>query len=164
MSAPPMKPRAFVEEFARDLKPGRALDLACGDGRNAIWLADRGWRVTAVDRAPKIGDPRIEVHVVDIEKQEFTIEPGTWDLIVMSYYLQRDLFGPAWRGLAPGGVAIVIVHMFEPGHEQSRFSVHPGELRAAFPDAEVIAYREGRPSPDARAVAQIAIRRPLRIK
>jgi SAM-dependent methyltransferase len=145
--------------MVRDLPAGRALDLACGSGNNAVWLADRGWRVTAVDRAPAIEDPRIEVHTADLEKHEYTIAPGAWDLIVMSYYLQRDLFPVVWQGLAPGGVAIIIVHMFEPGHEQSRFSLHAGELRAAFPEAEVIAYREGRNSPESRAVAQIAFRR-----
>ncbi len=159
-----MKPRAFVEEVARDLNPGRALDLACGSGNNAIWLADRGWNVTAVDRAPAIDDPRIEVHTADLEKHEYTVEPGAWDLIVMSYYLQRDLFDAVRRGLAPGGVAIIIVHLFEPGLEQSRFSLHPGELRAAFAESEVIAYREGRSSPDSRAVAQIAIRRAIAIE
>jgi SAM-dependent methyltransferase len=157
-----MRPRAFVEEIARDLKPGRALDLACGSGNNAIWLADRGWQVTAVDRSPAIDDPRIELHTADLEKHEFSIKAGAWDLIVMSYYLQRDLFPSIWQGLAPDGVAIIIVHMFEPGHEHSRFSVHAAELRAAFPEAEVIAYREGKCSPESRAVAQIAIRRTTR--
>jgi SAM-dependent methyltransferase len=158
------KPRTLVEEIARDLKPGRALDLACGSGNNAIWLADRGWRVTAVDRSPAIEDPRIQVHTADLEKHEYRIEPGAWDLIVMSYYLQRDLFAAVWHGLAPGGVAIIIVHLFEPGHEHSRFSLHPGELRAAFAESEAIIYREGSSSPGSRAVAQIAIRRPLGIK
>lgn len=159
-----MKPRAFVEELTRDLTPGRALDLACGSGNNALWLADLGWRVTAVDRTPAIQDARIDVVTADLEKHEYTIVPGGWDLIVMSYYLQRDLFADVWRGLAPGGVAIVIVHLFEPGHEQSRFSLHAGELRAAFPEAEVVAYREGRSSSESRAVAQIAIRRPHALK
>lgn len=154
-----MKPRGFVEEIARDLPLGRALDLACGSGNNALWLADRGWSVTGVDRIRTIDDPRIVVHIADLEKHEYTIEPGAWDLIVMSYYLQRDLFPAVWEGLSPDGVAIIIVHLFEPGHEQSRFSLHSGELRAAFPEAEVVAYREGRTSPESRAVAQIAIRR-----
>jgi SAM-dependent methyltransferase len=157
-----MKPRSFVEEIARDLPPGRALDLACGSGNNAHWLADRGWRVTGVDRTPTIDDPRIELITADLEKHEYTIQPGRWDLIVMSYYLQRDLFPAIQQGLAPGGVAIVIVHLFEPGHEQSRFSLHDGELSASFPASEVIAYREGRSSPESRAVAQIAIRRQSR--
>jgi SAM-dependent methyltransferase len=89
------------------------------------------------------------------------IEESAWDLIVVSYYLQPDLFGPILRGLKPGGVAIVIVHMYEPEHESSRFSVHAGELREYFRDATILDYREGKPEGEngARAIAQIAIRR-----
>jgi SAM-dependent methyltransferase len=152
-----MKPRPLVEEIARDLPPGQALDVACGDGRNAVWLAERGWRVTAVDRAPAFAYPGMEVRTADLERHEFAIEEFTWDLIVMSYYLQADLFPPIVRGLKPGGVAIIIVHMFEPGHEASRFSLHPGELREAFQGNRILAYREGKPDPQGRAVAQIAI-------
>jgi SAM-dependent methyltransferase len=151
-------PRPFVEEIARDLTPGRALDLACGDGRNAIWLVDHGWDVTAVDKAPQIARPDITVHTADLEKHGFEIEAHSWDLIVVSYYLQVDLFPAIQRGLRPGGVAIVIVHMFEPGHESSRFSLRSGELRDYFRNRTILAYREGKPAPNARAVAQIAVR------
>ncbi len=153
-----MKPRPFVEEIARDLSPGRALDLACGNGRNAIWLAERGWRVTAVDIAPEISHPGIEVRNADLERLEFVIDEGAWDLIVVSYYLQPDLFPLIVQGLKPSGVGIVIVHIFEPGHESSRFSLPPGRLRQYFQDCDTIAYREGKPEPTARAVAQIAVR------
>lgn len=154
-----MNPRPFVEEIARDLRPGRALDLACGDGRNAVWLAERGWTVTAVDRAPAFTHPKVKIVTADLERQEFTIEPGAWDLIVVSYYLQRDLFGPVLRGLAAGGVAIFIVLLFEPGREASRFRMQPGELRAAFACEHVAAYREGVPQEGGHAVAEIAVRR-----
>jgi len=121
----------------------------------------QGWHVTAVDKAPAIEHPGIEVHTADLEKHEFVIEESAWDLIVVSYYLQTDLFVPILRGLKPGGVAIVIVHMFEPGHESSRFSVRPGELLEYFSDSTILEYWEGKPedNPEARAVAQIAVRR-----
>ena len=45
-------PNQFVERELQELPPGRALDLACGEGRNARWLAKRGWQVTAVDFSP----------------------------------------------------------------------------------------------------------------
>src|SRR5512132_4179511 len=102
-----MEPTRLLAETAIHLKPGRALDLACGSGRNAVWLADHGWRVTAVDRSP-ISIPAVDSHVADLEKHEYAIEPAAWDLIVVSYYLQRDLFEPVKRGLKPGGVALVI--------------------------------------------------------
>jgi SAM-dependent methyltransferase len=156
-----LRPRPFVEEIVRDLPPGRALDLACGNGRNAAWLAERGWDVTAVDRAPTFEHPTIHVRVADLEKHEFVIQESAWDLIVVSYYLQPDLFVPILRGLRPNGIVIVIVHLFEPGHEASRFSLNSGELRPYFQGETILAYREGKPAgdPEARSVAQIAVRR-----
>jgi SAM-dependent methyltransferase len=149
-------PSPLLVETARKLKPGRALDLACGTGRNAIWLAERGWQVTAVDRSP-ISIPNVETHVADLEKHEFAIGESAWDLIVVCLYLQRDLLEPVKRGLKPGGVALVMVHLMEPGHEQSRFSVQPGELAKYFEGWEILHYREGKPKDPEhhRAVAEI---------
>src|SRR5437868_2094340 len=103
-----MDPTPLLVETAAKLKPGRALDLACGKGRNAIWLAEHGWRVTAVDRSSG-AIPGVDTHVADLEKHEFQIVEAAWDLIVVSYYLQRDLFERIKRGIAPGGIALVIV-------------------------------------------------------
>ena len=110
-------PNPLLIETAAKLRPGKALDLACGAGRNAIWLAERGWRVTAVDgaasaieilrrRAAERG-ATIETQIADLEKGEYRIEPGSWDLIAMSFYLQTSLFEPAKRGVRPGGVVLV---------------------------------------------------------
>jgi SAM-dependent methyltransferase len=153
-------PTPLLLETAQKLKPGRALDLACGRGRNAIWLAEHGWEVTAVDRSP-IAIPGVDTHTADLEKHEFPILESAWDLIVVAYYLQRDLFEPVKRGVKPGGVALVIVHMFEPGHEQSRFSVQSGELAKYFQGWEILHYYEGKPhDPEhKRAVAEIAAAR-----
>ena len=156
-----MTPRPFVELHARDLPPGRALDLACGTGANAVWLAERGWHLTAVDwnadslAQLKAAAPRVETYVADLETPQFEIGEQQWDLIVVSHYLQRDLFPKILRGLKPHGRAIIIVHMFEPGHEASRFSVHPGELKQLFAGARIIAYEEGNPT--GRATARIVV-------
>ena len=156
-------PTPLLVEFAQKLRPGQALDLACGTGRNAVWLAEHGWEVTAVDGAPSaIGIlhelcPDVDARVADREKHEFAIAAARWDLIVLAYYLQRDLFEPVQRGLKPGGVALVIVHMVEPGHEQSRFSVQPGELAKYFEGWKILHSYEGKPrDPEhKRAVAEI---------
>jgi SAM-dependent methyltransferase len=145
-------PRPFVEEIAGALPPGRALDLACGDGRNALWLAERGWRVTAVDRTPAFADPRVEIVAADLEQHEFKIAAGTWDLILMSLYLQADLYPAVLSGLTPGGVAIVIVLLHDPARQGSRFRLHPGELREFFRGQDILAYREE------NGLAQIAVR------
>src|SRR6185437_450500 len=101
-----------------------ALDLACGTGRNALWLAGRGWEVTAVDgsavaidilrrRAPS----NVRTQVADLERGAYRIEPAAWDLILICHYLQRDLFEPATQGLKPGGIVLVIVNLVELGQE-----------------------------------------------
>ena len=147
-------PSPLLVETAGKLKPGRALDLACGAGRHAVWLAEHGWQVTAVDRSP-ITIPGVDTHVADLEKHEFPILEAAWDLIAVCYYLQRDLFEPVKRGIRPGGVALVIVHMLEPAHEQSRFSVQPGELAKYFDGWEISHYYEGKSNGHHRAVAEI---------
>ena len=147
-------PSPLLVETAQKLKPGRALDLACGAGRNAIWLAEHGWQVTAVDRSP-FTIPKVDTHVADLEKHEFQIAEASWDLIVVSLYLQRDLFESIKRGLKPGGVALVIVLLMEPGHERPFFRAQPGELVKYFDDWEISHYYEGKSSDHHRAVAEI---------
>jgi tellurite methyltransferase len=153
---------------AEALRPGRALDLACGSGRHALWLAQHGWQVTAVDgsaaaiamlaaSAARLG-VNIDAHVADLEKGEFAIEPARWELIASCYYLQRDLFEPIRRGLVPGGVAIVIALLAEPGREKSTFRVQPDELRSYFNGWEILHDREG-PDASGHEVAEIAARK-----
>jgi len=134
-------------------------------GRNALWLAERGWNVTAVDGSTfaieRLRERDLDARVADLEKHEFKVADSVWDLIAVCYYLQRDLFEPVKQGLAPGGIAIVIVHLVEPGHENSRFSLQPGELARYFDGWEILHSYEGKPKdPDhRRAVAEIVVRR-----
>lgn len=168
---PEAEPTPLVVQTARRLAPGKALDLACGAGRNALWLAEQGWKVTALDGAPAAIEilqrraaergATVDARVADLEKGEFSIEPSAWDLVVISYYLQRDLFEPAKRGVVPGGTLIAIVHITEPGEEPTYKRARPGELRSYFDGWEILHYREGKPDDPAhqRAVAEIVARR-----
>src|SRR5579863_7755040 len=81
--------------------PGRALDLACGGGRHAIWLRDRGWAVTAIDLAP-VSIDGVTCIQADLE-QGFAIEPGAWELIVCWLYWQEDLLPLIREGIRHGG-------------------------------------------------------------
>jgi tellurite methyltransferase len=163
-------PSPLVVATASALHPGRALDLACGTGRNTLWLAQRGWSVTAVDgsaaaietlrrRALQL-DLTVDTRITDLEKP-FSVEPAHWDLIAMCYYLQRDLFEPCKRGVAPGGWMIAIALLVEPGKENSPFRLRPGELRGYFQGWEIVHDREGRDAWE-HTVAEIAARRPSR--
>ncbi len=152
--------------------PRKALDLACGTGRNALWLAEHGWDVTAVDGASSAIDIlqtraagrglQINAVVADLEKGEFEIEPARWNLIAICYYLQRNLFEPAKRGVAPGGLLISIVHVTEPGEEEGPHRLLPGQLQQYFAGWEILHYHEGKATDAAhhRTVAEIVARRP----
>jgi tellurite methyltransferase len=158
----------LLASTACNLPPGRALDLACGAGRNALWLASRGWHVTAVDGSSAATavltarNPIIDARVADLEKHHYVIEPDSWDLIAMCYYLQRDLFEPAKRGVTPGGIVLAIVHIPEPGEGLTPFRLAPGELARYFDGFEILHHYQG-PSHDPahqRWVAEIVARRP----
>jgi len=159
----------LLVECASQLPPGRALDLACGTGRNALWLAERGWSVTAVDGSPAAIDAlrsraaqlgvTVKTRMADLEKKEFVIDPGSWDLIAMCYYFQRDLLEPCKLGVVPGACIVSIALLIEPGKENSPFRLQPGELRGYFEGWEILHDREGRDKWN-HAVAEVIARRP----
>jgi tellurite methyltransferase len=150
------EPSPLLRTAIKSLKPGRALDIACGVGRHAISLAQQGWQVTAVDssrvgieilqqRAREAG-LTVETRVADLESGEFLIEPGTYDLICVFYYLQRDLFSPMRAGVKPGGTVVAAIHLND-GKEDARpanpaFLLERGELKQLFADWEITYYRE----------------------
>ena len=166
-----LEPTALVVETAKAAAPGKALDLACGAGRNALWLAEQGWSVTAVDGAPTAIETlqrraseralHVDARVADLESGGYQIEPSTWDLIAISYYLQRDLFEPAKRGVAPRGVILAIVHIAEPAEEPTYKRLKSGELESYFQGWEILHRYEGKPNDTAhqRSVAEIVARR-----
>jgi SAM-dependent methyltransferase len=117
------EPNRFLPPEVVDLAPGRAIDLACGEGRNALWLAARGWQVTAVDFAEAGVDKgrRLAAErglVVDWRVQDLLAwEPpvAAFDLVLV-FYLQlpaderRIVHAAAARALAPGAVLVLVAH------------------------------------------------------
>lgn len=116
-------PNMFVEELCRDLPAGRSIDLAAGEGRNAIWLAEQGWDSTAVDfsdvavdKARRIAERRgveITAEVADLE--EYVPTPGGYDLVLVAYLqLPAPQLAPildrAAAAVAPGGTFLLICH------------------------------------------------------
>ncbi|HET8559525.1 MAG TPA: class I SAM-dependent methyltransferase [Marmoricola sp.] len=113
-------PNQFVEQALADLPPGRAVDLAAGEGRNAIWLARHGWQVTAVDFSP-VGLEKGRRLAGDTPVDWVCADATTWqapepvDLVVLAY-LQlpaaertaavRNGFG----ALRPGGTFFLVAH------------------------------------------------------
>lgn len=114
--------RAFAEQIS-DLIPGRALDLGCGEGRNAIWLAAQGWQVTAVDfsevaleRAARLAASQgVAVDLLREDIRTWTPPVAAFDLVALVYlHLPsedlRRMHARAARAVAPGGTLLIIGH------------------------------------------------------
>ncbi|MGI8744645.1 MAG: methyltransferase domain-containing protein [Bryobacteraceae bacterium] len=147
-------PTPLLKHWTDQLPPGRALDLACGAGRNGLYLAEKGWTVTAVDGASAAIDQlrqraaernlMVETVVADLTSPEFSIEPNSWNLIAVCYYLQRDLFPAILAGVRPGGCAIAVVHISEEGEPPSYKRAERGELRGYFKGWKILHDYEGK--------------------
>ena len=144
--------RRFANEV-EDLEPGRALDLACGEGRNAVWLAERGWRTTGVDfsdvalaKAERLAASRgVEVDWVHADVLEHEPERGAFDLVAVLYLqLPHEQLAEVLRtsvgALAPGGTLVVL------GHDTTNLTHGHGGPRDAsvlFTPEDVVAHLEG---------------------
>jgi SAM-dependent methyltransferase len=120
------RPNQFVAAELADLPPGRALDLAAGEGRNTIWLAERGWRVTAVDfsrvgleKGRKLSAARgidaAQVQWIVADLRGYQPERDAFDLALVAYVhvspeLRTKVLAGAVAALAPGGTLFVIGH------------------------------------------------------
>lgn len=168
------EPATLVVRFSRELEPGRALDLACGPGRNALYLAANGFEVTAVDGSSlaiemlrtRARERRlaIDARVTDLERDEFTIEPDAYHLITDCYYLQRSLIPKMKLGARPGGLVISIVHLADADQPQGTPKrARPGELRAFFTDWKILHEYEGKSNEAChqRPVAEIVAQKPV---
>lgn len=117
------KPNRFLVAEVSSLSPGRALDLACGEGQNSIWLATRGWKVTGVDFSSVAIDKaraRAEREGVDADfvcGDLLEFDPGAdeYDLVIVFYIhisaeARRVVLQRAARALAPGGTFLLVGH------------------------------------------------------
>ena len=115
-------PNRFLVDEVTGLKPGTALDVACGEGRNAIWLAQNGWQVVGVDFSPvgleKAHRLAVEsgVTVEWVQGDLTTWEPpNTYDLVVVMYLhlpgdIRHSVFARMAKSVAPGGTMLVVGH------------------------------------------------------
>ncbi len=153
-------------------RAGRALDVAAGSGRAALWLARRGLTTLAVDVSP-VGLKRLEASAVqqglhiearvrDLEREPLPV--GPFDVVACLRYLQRDLF-PALRDcLNPRGLLVCELvtrrNLERHDHPSERFLVEENELLELVVPLRVVYYREG--WIDGRAVARVAaVRQPV---
>ena len=166
----------FLQAHCSRITPGRALELACGAGRNAIYLAQQGFSVDAIDiseqglQHARTGAERagVEVNWMRADLLAGDAFPrDDYQLIVMTHFVAPRLLANLGHHLTAGGWLLVEEHLRWPapvaGPGSDRFRVAPGELYEAVPDLEAVEYFEGMiesaAGPDL-AVAQLLARKP----
>jgi len=146
-------PIAFLKEHLHLLPKGNALDIAMGEGRNGVFLATKGFQVTGIDisetglkKAETLAKEQgvsIETKVVDLEQYQLRSE--TYDVILCTYYLQRNLFPQMIKALKPGGMVLVetytMEHLKYRAHFKPQYLLQPNELLDHFTDLTILQYQ-----------------------
>jgi tellurite methyltransferase len=167
-------PGVFLAEHIDRLPRGRALDLACGAGRNAIFLAQHGFEVDAWDisavgldraraRAAALG---LDIAWQEKDLEEVELPVACYDVIVQNRYVNWPLTAQAVAALKPGGAFLCEQHLATErdviGPSDPAFRAQPGQLRDAVAALEIEIYEESHiEDPDGRvvAVARVLARR-----
>ncbi|ELY60847.1 class I SAM-dependent methyltransferase [Natronococcus jeotgali] len=151
----PDDPIPELERRIETLPDGRALDVATGTGRNALYLAERGYDVDAVDvsdealeRARKRATERnVDVDWIRADLEEFEPEPGTYDVITVSFFAALEHLPELKEALAPGGVLVYEHHLrsaddVEIGPSSDRYRYRSNDLLRACLDLTILHYEE----------------------
>ncbi len=168
------RPSALLREHLALIPRGRALDIATGRGRNALFLAKAGFQVEGLDRnrealaaceeqAKQLGLRNLSLKEIDLE-QSPSIENNAYELIVNTYYLQRDLAPTIVNALKVGGVLIFETFLIENHHRfnhprRKEFCLEPNELLHLFQGLTVIYYHEGTTANGPYLASLVALKR-----
>ena len=147
----------FLKRHIALLTRGKALDIAAGEGRNAIFLAQHGFDVDAVDIS-KMGlkkvrklakEMGVKIHTLCANLDTYKIKEGQYDLITNFYFLKRNLILKIKKGLKRGGKVIFETYILEHrslgtvGPKQSKYFLKSNELLRFFNGFRILLYREG---------------------
>jgi tellurite methyltransferase len=147
-------PIPFLKDHVDLLPKGAALDLAMGEGRNGVFLATKGFQVTGVDISEAgfkkaralAAEKGVTLTAVVADLEQYNIPPNTFDVIICTYYLQRDLFPKIAAALKPDG--IVLIETYTVDHLRYRptfnkaFLLERNELLTLLPGLRVLRYQE----------------------
>jgi SAM-dependent methyltransferase len=151
------EPNPFLKKHIRLLSKGRALDIASGEGRNAVFLAQNGFEVDAVDisekgvrKAKKLAREKgVKMNTFLVDLDQYPIEKERYDLIANFYFLRRRLIPRIKKGLKKGGRVVFETYLLEHrtlgkgGPKQAKYFLKPNELLRLFEDFRILFYREG---------------------
>ena len=170
------EPNPFLKKHIRLLPKGKALDIATGEGRNAVFLALRGFDVDAID----ISDVGLrktrrlaramgaKLHTILADLDAYQIEKERYDLIANFYYLNHRLIPKIKKGLKKGGKIVFETYILEhrelgtSGPKTSKYFLKPNELLNLFKGFRILFYREGiyREGGKRKAIASLIAEKP----
>ena len=163
-------PVTFLEAWLPDLPVGRALDVACGAGRNAILLARAGYQVDAIDisveglrlAAQHAARRGLDINWIEHDLDETYPFADDYSLILVMWYVDLALIRKLCECLAPGGYLVCQEHLVTDqdviGPTSASFRVAPGELREAVSELEIVSYEESiEPVPEGGQVASARV-------
>lgn len=150
---PREKPSDLLTKWIGRLPGGKVLDLACGTGRNSLFLAEKGYEVTAIDVSQtaikmaknKAQEKGLKISWIIADLDIFKIS-GKYDIILSFFYVNKKMVSDIIKSLNVGGILIFVSHMLpairseEPHNHHFRFK--PGELRQLFKGLKVLQYEE----------------------
>ncbi|OGP75068.1 MAG: hypothetical protein A2V86_10095 [Deltaproteobacteria bacterium RBG_16_49_23] len=151
------EPNPFLKKHIRLLPKGKTLDIAAGEGRNAVFLARQGFDVDAMDisekglkKAQKFAkEMGVKIHTLSVDLDTYKIDREKYDLIANFYFLKRSLIPQIKKGLKKGGRVIFETYTLEHrtlgtgGPKHARYFLKPNELLRIFKDFHILYYREG---------------------
>lgn len=151
-------PSPMLERYVEASPVGRALDVATGTGRNAVFLAEAGYEVDAIDQSreglrvtrERAADRGVadRLHPVQADVPSYAFPEATYDLVAVSFYRAVDRFPDIKEALVPGGVLFVQHHLrttddVDLGPSGDRYRFAANELLYACLDLTVLRYEEG---------------------
>lgn len=150
------EPAGILKKFVDVLPVGRALDLAMGEGRNAVFLAKKGFIVDGVDisevalrKANRLArELAVTVNTINADLNHYQIKADTYEVILNIAYLQRSLIPQIKKGLKHGGVVVfenyTVDQLKNPGGQgmNREWCLDKGELREAFKEFQIVHYAE----------------------
>ena len=166
------EPAAFLKDHLDLLPKGRALDIAMGEGRNAVFLAKKGFQVEGVDlsevairKAKRLArENQVSIQTINADLTTYQIKADAYDVVVNINYLQRSLIPQIKRGLKKGGVVVyenyTVAQLKNASGKRLRrdYLLGEGELKELFKDLEILVFRETNDGKD--AVASLVARKP----
>ena len=146
-------PIKFLYDHTHLLPKGRVLDIAMGEGRNGVYLAAQGFDVIGLDiseeglkkaeHLARENNVTIETRVVDLETVQ--LKKSAFDVIICSYYMQRDLFSQMKAALKSGGMVLVetynIDYLKYNAHFKTEWALNENELLNSFQDFKILRYQ-----------------------